>query len=62
MTLAFDVLLKRDLGAGKQTHRYVWFADRGETARDRVIELSHNQFVLDFRGSRCNVVQTVVAH
>jgi hypothetical protein len=32
--LAFDVLLKRDLGAGKQTHRYERLADRGETAGD----------------------------
>src|ERR1700730_15613806 len=49
--LDFDICIERDLCAGKQANSNMRFADRGETARDRVIELGHHEFVLGFRGS-----------
>jgi hypothetical protein len=49
--LALDIGLKRDFGAGEQANRHMRFADRRETARDRVVELRHDQSVLDFCGS-----------
>ena len=49
--LALDIRLERDLRAGKQANRNMRLADGGEAARDRVVELRHNQFVFDFCGS-----------
>src|SRR5262249_38818669 len=55
-------LLERNLRAGEQAHRYVWFSHRGKTARDRVVELRRYEFVSDLCGSGRHMVQTVVAH
>jgi len=60
--LVFHLILKRDLGAGKQAHGNVRFSDRGKTAGDGVAESCRHQFVPDHCGSRCNELQTVVAH
>src|SRR6266849_3575231 len=60
--LVFDLFLERDLRAGKEAHGYVWFSDRGKTASDRVAEFRRHQFVSDHCRSRCDELQTVVAH
>src|SRR6516225_10083319 len=60
--LELDLLLERNLRAGEQAHRYVWFSHGGKTARDRVVELRRYEFVSDLCGSGRHMVQTVVAH
>src|SRR5262249_31342336 len=61
-TLKLDLLLERNLGAGKEAHRHVWFSPRGKTARDRVVELRRYELVSDLCRSGRYMVQTVVAH
>src|SRR6516225_5261302 len=60
--LELYLLLERNLCAGEQTHRYVWFFHGGKTARDRVVELRRYELVSDLCGSGRHMVQTVVAH
>ena len=40
----------------------VGLTNRGETAGDRIWEACRHQFVTDFGGTRCYVVETVVTH
>src|SRR5215469_8288214 len=61
-TLELDLLLERNLRAGEEAHRYVWFSHGGKTARDRVVELRRYEFVSDLCGAGRHMVQTVVAH
>src|SRR5262249_58602814 len=60
--LELDLLLERNLRAGEEAHRYVWFSHGGKTARDRVVELRRYEFVSHLCGSGRHMVQTVVAH
>src|SRR5215831_469938 len=60
--LELDLLFERNLCAGKQAHRHVWFSHSGKTARDRVIELRRYEFVPNLCGSGRYMMQTVVAH
>ena len=60
--LELDLLLERNLRAGEQAHRHVWFSHGGKTARDRVVELRRYEFVSDLCGSGRHMVQAVVAH
>ena len=61
-TFELDLVIKRNLRAGKKAHCHVWFSDRGKTARNRVVELRRYKLVSDLCGPGCHVVQTVVAH
>src|SRR5215470_11141662 len=61
-TLELDLLLERNLRAGEEAHRYVWFSHGGKTARDRVVELRRYELVSDLCGSGRHMMQTVVAH
>src|ERR1700676_1041720 len=59
---ALDLVLERNLRAGKKAHGHVWFSHRGTTTSDRVVECRRHQFVCDLCRSGCNELQTVVAH
>src|SRR5215470_2360545 len=61
-TLELDLLLERNLRAGEEAHRYVWFCHGGKTARDRVVELRRYELVSHPCGSGRHMVQTIVAH
>src|SRR5262245_13128400 len=60
--LPLNLLLERNLGAGKKAYGDVWFSDRGETARYRVAELRGHQLVPNLCRSGGDVMQTVVTH
>src|SRR5262249_39575412 len=57
-----DLLLERNLRAGKQADRDVCFSQGGKTARERVIELRRYELVSNVCGSGLHMVQTVVTH
>src|SRR5258705_7483136 len=60
--LAFDIRIEGDLRAGKQANRDIRLADCGKSARDGIVEFSHDQLVLDRGWPGCNMEQTVVTY
>jgi hypothetical protein len=48
-TFALHFSLERDLRAGKKTHGYFRFSDRGETTSQAVVERRRHQLVSDLR-------------
>jgi hypothetical protein len=61
-TRVLDVVFERQFRSREQAHSDIRFADCGKATSYRIAELSRHQFVFEFRGSRSDVVQTVVTH
>src|SRR5262249_53292558 len=57
-----DVILKRQLGAGKEADSDLGLADGGEATGDRFRKNRRYQFISDFSGPRGDEMQTVIAH
>ena len=60
--LALNLVLKRNLCAGKKAYCHVRLSGCREAASAGVAELRCYQFVTDQGGARCDVVKTVIAH
>jgi hypothetical protein len=60
--VTLDFSFERNLGTGNKAHGHLWFADRRKATREGIPKLGRYQFVSDLRRSRCNTVETIVAH
>src|SRR4029077_7946462 len=60
--IVLDVILERQLSAGKQADCHARFSDRGEAARDRPLEVRRDQNVSNLCRARGDEMQAVVTH
>ncbi len=61
-TVVLHVPIEGDFGAGKEADGHLWFAERGETARDRLNKVGGNKPVRYLGRTRGDEVQAVIAH
>src|SRR5262245_20101964 len=61
-TVALHVIFESKFRTRTKAYRHIWFTDSTETVCGRAVECRRYQLVADFRGTRGDVMQTIVAH